>query len=274
MTPNLLEPRTDREPPNAWQAIWKEKGRSYRLWMLSSADRVTAAYGPGQQNWDQLGRLVRYVDVVNVGENLRSQFVAIHEPSGRRGHMPVRSVQRLNVPGSAGPDAVALRIVTRWGDYLVFNGFTRETEIEGVRFKGDFGVLCRTDDGAAWLFAHGAETLKTKGCGFRHEADRWCATAESNDTARIRSDAPRPKPWRAVPPGCQNYVRIDNGKLHTGYPLAATGPGALRVDRFPLETVKRFELPALRYMNIDAPDWLNGDTLTRPASGCGSLRNR
>lgn len=131
-------------PPDAWQAIWEERGMRYRLWMLSPSDRVEASHGPGQQSTNaQVGRRVRYLDVMNEGTDIVSTFVAIHEPGGPRGMMPVRRAQRLAVPERAGSRAVALRIETRRTTFLFCSDFEKTAEIDGIRFRGVVGLFTR-----------------------------------------------------------------------------------------------------------------------------------
>ena len=243
----LQHTRRDSSPSDAWQATWKEKGRSYRLWMLTPSDSVEASNGPGQGTFDQVGRRVRYLDVIRKGRNVESTFVAIHEPSGRGGSMPVKSVERIQVPKSAGPNAVALRIDSRWGVFYVFNEISREMEIGGVRFKGRFGVFCEDGRGSPWHFSLGAGTLTNGDCGFENQPAEWSGRVTRNSNSSITTSKPRPKGWPELPAGCQNYVRIHDGNYQTGYPLEKTRRGGLEIRRFPLVKAHSFKLHALRF---------------------------
>ncbi|MDP6114799.1 MAG: heparinase II/III family protein [Planctomycetota bacterium] len=253
VTPDLYETRADPDPPASWQSIWKQKNRSYRLWMLSQSDAVAASFGPAQQTWEQLGRMVRYVDVINLsrdeGDDIESTFIAIHEPSGRRGRMPIYSVELLNVPASAGKNAIALKINSRWGEYLVFAEFNREAEVEGVRFKGHFGVRCIGD--CSWNLSLSAETFAGEDFGFSNGPSQWKGRATVAGDDRLIPKAIRPSKWPSIPAGCSNLVKVHNGDYHTGYPVRETGRQSIRLDRFPLRKARSFSLLALRYESED-----------------------
>lgn len=167
-------------PPAAWQAVWRENQFSYRLHMMSKAAAAVISHGPGQLTNQQIGRRVRYLDVVNQGcdaQNVLSDavstFVAVHEPSGSDGRLPVLEIGRLDVPPAAGSEAVAVRLRLSWGDYLILNEFEQETAIEGVRFAGRFGVLADLRAGDRRLFAAGASTLAVDGMGFSGAPVPW-----------------------------------------------------------------------------------------------------
>jgi len=244
----LRDIRKAEAPPASWQAIWREKGRSYRLWMLTQASAVEASNGPGQETRRQMGRRVRYLDAIREGSDLTSTFVAVHEPSGPGGVMPIRQVHKLEVPSSAGPDAVAIRIESDWGTYLVFSDFAGEAEIEGVRLKGAFGVLCSPAQKRRWLFAVGAETLERHGFGFADKPARWSGKVERNTESVITAASPRPDDWPPLPDGCQSYVLAHDGSYDTGFPVREIGRRQITVRRFPLPQVKEFELPAMRHI--------------------------
>ena len=55
-----------------------------------------------------------------------------------------------------------------------------QVEIDGVRFAGDFGVLCRPPAGERWLFAVGAETLQQGTFGFSGNSAWWPGEVESS----------------------------------------------------------------------------------------------
>ncbi|MBI3945043.1 MAG: heparinase II/III family protein [Armatimonadetes bacterium] len=240
----LRDARTVERPPAAWNtAIWKQKDRQYRLWVLSPVDRVAAATGPGHGMPGKPGRRTRYLDVVREGQNLASTFVTIHEPSDVGGAARIISAERLPVPEAAGPNAVALRVVSAWGTYLVLNEFSEEAEVDGVRFQGAFGVVCRTPEGGRWVFASEASTLRSGGLGFESAPDAWQGEVLSNSESEMIVGTAPPTGWTAPPPGMIPYVRVrfketpTSGPLQpTGYAVAEAGERSIRVARFPLES--------------------------------------
>jgi len=246
----LQDIRQAKRPPAAWQAVWKEKGRSHRMWMLGQVDAAQMGHGPGQEMMSdpkQVGRRVRYVDAVREGEDLSSAFVVVHEPSGPRGMMPIREAVRLEVPAEAGPEAVALRVESRWGTYLIFSEFSREAGVEGVRFRGKFGVVCRAAKGKRWMLACGARTLKAEGFGFAGAPAVWKGRVVSQTEREIVADTDRPAGWAALPEGVTSYVLAQTAPCLTGFPVKAVGKNRISVDRFPLPEARRFELMAVRY---------------------------
>jgi hypothetical protein len=243
----LRDIRTGEDVPPSWQAIWKEKGRCYRLWMLSQVHSVQVSNGPGQQTWDQIGRRVRYLDAIRTGRDLSSTFVTIHEPSGPRGSMPIGNVVRLGVPRKAGPDALALRIESQWGIYRIFNRFCREAEVDGVRFKGVFGILCEPPEGARWLLTSGASTLTSDTFGFEDTPASWSGEVIAQSADALITRPERPVGWARLPEGITNYVLVKAGKCTTGFPLRSTGRSQITVERFPLPPVSRFSLAAIQY---------------------------
>ncbi len=271
----LRDIRTDRKPSPAWQAVWRQKGRAYRLWMLSACDAVQASNGPGQERWEEQGRRVRYVDALRTGRDLESTFVAVHEPGGAGGAMPIRRVVRLTVPEQAGPDAVAVRIESRWGTYRVFSDFRREAEVDGIRFEGKFGIVCET--GKVWWMACGANTLKSEreqgrkgerekkrfthaptlprshtgrkggdGFGFEGAPAAWSGLISRQTGDTLFAEKPPPAGWSGVPDDLTAYVVLRSGKYLTGYPVKAIDGRRIVVDGFPLPKVRRFELMAVR----------------------------
>jgi hypothetical protein len=245
----LRDVRSNDDPPPDWQAVWSEPDRSYRLRVLTKVDRVEASNGPGQEDRDQMGRRVRYVDAVRAGDGLKSLFVAVHEPSGPSGNGPIRSAGRLEVPREAGPEAVAVKIESDWGTYLVLSHFAARAEVDGVRFAGDFGVLCRTSAGEKWLFAVGAETFQQEAFGFSGASARWSGEVQSNTQTVVRTTTVRPADWPPLPENCGNHVLANDGSYETGFPVVAAEEQTITVRRFPLPKLTRFELPALRYMS-------------------------
>jgi hypothetical protein len=246
----LRDARRVENPPPAWQAIWQERGRRYRLRMLSPVDAVEVSNGPGQETLSQIGRRVRYLDAIRTGEDLASAFVAIHEPVGPGGVMPVRGAERVVVSDRAGPDAVALRIVSRWGTYLIFSDVDGEVEVDGIRFEGAFGVHCRTSEGRRWILAAGARTMAwTEGgraAGFSGAPAGWSGRIRSHTEKAIETDEERPAGWPRLPQGVESYVRIGSGQGWTGFPVRSTGRRRVAVGRFSLQGGDRFDLPAVR----------------------------
>ncbi|MSS73752.1 MAG: hypothetical protein EXS64_20025 [Candidatus Latescibacteria bacterium] len=245
--------RAAEHPPSSWQAIWKEKGHRYRLWMLSQVDSVQASDGPGQEDREQPGRRVRYLDAVRTGRDLSSAFVAVHEPG--TGILPITRAVRLEVPDRAGPDAAALRVESKWGTYLVFSEFRREAEVEGVRFRGKFGILCRTSEGGRWWLTCGATALQSAGFGFENAPASWSGRVVGQTETALTADANRPAGWTSSPQGVTNYVLVKTGAYATvqtgphvtGLPVRSSGRDRILVDRFPLPKVTRFEMLEVRY---------------------------
>lgn len=230
----LQEARSVTHPPPHWQATWREKGAAYRLWLLTPVDRVAESHGPAQERVGaQLGRRARYAHATREGRELASAFVAVHEPRGPAGSFPIRKAERLAVPASAGPAALALRLETNWGDYLVFSEFERETEIAGVLCRGKFGVICDTPAGGNWRLI----------CG---EAE-WAGGIVSNTETTLVTAAPRPAGWPETAEGVTVWARVGAEDDYTGYPVRRTAKNRITVGRFPLQPAARFSLPSVRY---------------------------
>jgi len=244
----LRDVRRSSDPPASWSATWRQKGRRYRLHMLRKSDAVEASHGPGQETLDQIGRRVRYVDTISTGKDLTSRFVAIHEPSGPRNLMPIRRAERVEVPRSAGPDAVALRIDSKWGDYLVLSDFAREAEVVGVQFQGRFGILCRTPQTRQWLLACGSGALTSDGFGFRNAPSAWAGRITKQTEHALTSDTPRPKGWPCVPGGVKPCVLTGSAGRRVGLPVKHAGRTRIEVGGFPLQPSKRFHLPAVQFI--------------------------
>lgn len=238
----------DSPPPN-WQATWLEPKHRYRLWMLTPVDRVEASNGPGQENRNQPGRRVRYLDVVRSGKSIDSTFVAVHEPSGPDGTMPIQTVERLELPATAGPDAVAIRIVSSWGTYLVFSEFATPTQVAGVRFQGAFGVLNQGRDGERWLLAAGAGTFMADGLGFHDISSTWGGRIAAQTETQLTSESIAPHDWPTVPTGVTSYalVRVKDGTM-TGFPVRSTQDKTISFDRFPLPPSDEFKLESVQFL--------------------------
>ena len=245
----LRDVRAAETPPPGWTATWKQTERSYRLSMLSEVDRVEASHGPGQETFRQLGRRVRYIDAVNESQGVTSTFVALHEPSGPDGTFPVARAELLDVPSNAGPGAVAVRINSKWGTYLLLADVENETAVGDVAFEGKFG-LCKSDpDGRQTLVACGAKTLTRGDFGFSRQPARWSGEISQRTDDQFIADFPMPDGFPAVVPEmCQNYVLVDWGEYVTGYAVGETARDRISVLRFPLENPRRFDLPALRVL--------------------------
>jgi len=247
----LRDTREVRNPPDNWQATWREKGRRYRLWMLSPADACQASNGPGQEMWSNpkhVGRRLRYVDAVNQGTDLRSAFVAIHEAGGPRGSMPIRRADRLEVPSSAGANAVALRIESKWGTYVLLSEFAREAEVGGIRFRGKLGLLHTTPEGKRRLLTCGAQRLTDGDFGFADAPACWKGKVAGHSETVLFPDTDCPSGWPALPGAATAYLLAGSGKQYTGFPVKSVGRERITVDRFPLLPAKRFSLLATQYI--------------------------
>ena len=246
----LRDVRNTTDVPPAWQAVWQQNGAAYRLRMLSEVHAVEASNGPGQETGRQAGRRVRYLDAVRSGTDLASVFVAVHEPAGSDGSGCIRHAERVVPPMESGPDAVALRVDCEWGTHWIFLAFDGEGELDGIRFRGDFGVFCRVSGSTYWLMGLGAATLQSGVDGFSGRPGHWRSAVANNTAAVITSAVPRPAAWPVSPKWCRSYVLAHDGKYHTGFPVRSTAPDTLTVERFPLPRLAEFDLPALRYVSV------------------------
>ncbi len=244
----LRDENVVHDPPDCWQAIWSERERSYRLWMMAPADRIVASNGPGQETWqDDVGRRVRYIDVIRNGNKLRSTFVALHEPSDPGGRFVVNQAERLPVTAEAGESAVAVRIQSEWGDYLVLSDFEREAEVHGVRFAGKLAVFCRDSDGSRWLVSSGAPCFQSEGFGYRDMVPTWRAEIVAQDDWSVTATSPLPGNWQAAPDGVSAYAVVELEDRTTGFPVAAIDGATVRFERFPLPSrVNTFSIPLVR----------------------------
>lgn len=171
--------------------------------------------------------------------------------------MPVKSARRLEVPASAGPEAVALEINTVWGSYIVLSEFAHEATVEGVTFQGKLGIFGKDAKGKPWYLASGASTLQSGKKGFTGKPAEWTGTWTAKTADKLTVSG-RPAGWTNPPKGCKSYVILnvtqnqphpDLGKFDTGYPVAKTTRNSIRTERFPIppETGTAFKLAALRY---------------------------
>jgi hypothetical protein len=247
----LRDVREVRNPPPSWQAVWHERGCRHRMWMLSRVGACQASNGPGQEMWTdvrQVGRRVRYLDAVNTGKNLKSTFVAIHEPCVGRGSMPIRKAERLEVPRSAGANAVAVRIESEWGVYVILSEFARTAVVAGVRFQGKFGIFHTTPAGKRRLLACGAQTLMSGGIGFQDAPALWTGAVERQTEKALCAATERPRAWPPFPEGVTSYLLTGSGEQYTGFPVKATRQKSIAVARFPLQPARRFLLLATQYV--------------------------
>ncbi|MEW6750486.1 MAG: heparinase II/III family protein [Candidatus Latescibacterota bacterium] len=254
----LLGVRQAPAPP-AWRATFSERGHRYRLWMLSPVDIAATTHGPGQEAMGdeaQVGRRVRYVQAIRQGRDLRSAFVAVHEPAGPDDSLPIRQATRLAVPPRAGLNAVAVRLETEWGTYLVLSEFQREAVVDGMRFHGKLGLVCRTPEGRQWLFTCGAGTCieaerpaaasGREVFGFADRPARWRGAVARQTGAELVAATPRPAGWTPAPEGVVPYVLLRTARCWTGVPVGTVGRRRIRGQRFPLPAASRFELLAVR----------------------------
>jgi len=246
----LRDARQMKNPPMPWRAVWRQGADSYRLWMLSPVDIAQASNGPGQQSHQRPGRRVRYVDAIRQGAaGLASAFVAVHEPGGAKGAPIIRKIDRLAIPASAGPAAIALRIESAWGAYLVMSEFEKEALVGDVRFQGAFGVICDPPDGRAWLLGAGATTLARGDFGFSGKTARWQGKARRESEQVLRVEPGRPADWPKPADGCYPYTLVKTARgLRTGFAITGAGAHTIRVARFPLPEAEEFAAPAMRFM--------------------------
>lgn len=232
--------------PESWQAIWADSSRHYRLWMCAPVDRVEASNGPGQTTRENAGRRLRYVDAVREGDPAQSTFVVVHEPGPADGDMPIQDVRRIETPAEAGPNAVALRIASAWGDYIVFNEFDHAAEVEGIRFEGRFALLVKAPGGECRALSLGASSLLWEGPGFEKGPAAWAGGAGEASPDGFTAATPMPEGWPPTPPGCSNYALVDVGELRTGFAVSRVEGGRVSVARFPVPEASAFALYALR----------------------------
>jgi len=229
----LKDERTFRPELEYWQAIWRDNEDAYRMHVLSPVDAVHAAHGPGQETLRQAGRRLRYLDLERSGSSLSSTFVTLHERGGSDGGFAVRSINRFTVPDKAGADAVALRIESDWGTYLIFNDFAVPVTIDSVRFQGTVGIFKTYHDGSY-------EKLV---CGEKH----WSGEIKSMKDSSFETDTRRPAGWPRIVPDVKVWVRLGDGKQFTGYPVTKTGHYHAAVERFLLQPAATFHLPSVVY---------------------------
>ncbi len=228
----LRDARSAKPPATPWRAIWRESGDAFRVHVLAPVQLVQAAHGPGQETTAQVGRRLRYLDLVNTGSDLASTFIVVHEPMGAQGRWPVRSAVRLDLPADAGPDAVALRIETEWGTYRIFNDIDHSIAIDSISFRGTLGVFLHQPDG----------NRRALRCGEQH----WEGPVAGLTASAFEPGTPRPRPWPRLPADVTAWVRLGDGRHFTGYPVRSATPRRIAIDRFPLQPATHFHLPSIR----------------------------
>jgi hypothetical protein len=242
----LRDSRRVDEPPGPWRVTWKQPDACFRVWVLSPADRAEASNGPGQQTLNQPGRRVRYLDIIREGEDLDSTFIAIHEPGGSDGPTLINRAERLRVPADAGTDAVALRIDSAWGTYVVFSDFDHAAEVAGIRFAGAFGILNQTPDGPRWMLASEASTFVADDFGFTNATPAWSGNILSQSEAELTTRTPRPADWETLPDNVRSYVLVGTEQESAGLPVSGSNHKSIQVERFPLPAAERFHWPNVR----------------------------
>jgi hypothetical protein len=179
---------------------------------------------------------------------VESVFVAVHEPSGPDGDMVVTRAERLPVPAAAGPDAVAVRIESAWGSYLVFSGFERVAEVAGVRFGGAFGILHEATGGRRWMLTSEADTFLAGDFGFEGATSVWSGDVVAQTDRELTANAPRPADWQTPPDNVTPYVVVDTEAGRTGFAARALDDRRIAVQRFPLPRATRFRFASVRFL--------------------------
>ncbi len=235
------------KPPATWQAVWKQKGGQYRMWMVSPTDRVEASNGPGQETFAQAGRRVRYVDAIREGPELSSTFVVLHEPGGHEGSAStIQRAELLPVPAEAGPDAIAVQIETRWGRYVLLNRFSQPVRVADCLFQGELALVRVDRAGKTRVAAQGVATFERGGLRITDAAPVWSGKVVGHDDNSLRSDTPRPDSWAAWPENVQAFAIVQTEEGQTGWSVSGTDEHNVRVDRFPLPECNEFRLENLR----------------------------
>jgi len=229
------------EPATAdWQAVWREPDRAYRLWMFTDCERVEASNGPGQRSLEESGRRVRYVDAVREGEGLRSTYVAVHEPSDPEGDFVITNVERLDA-AEAGPNAIALRIDSAWGEYLVLSRFDEKSTAGGTTFQGDFALIHRSAQKEPRHLLVGARVF-----GEKKMAPSWSGEVQkANDyTLSTQESISVAVPDAA---GVKTYARVRTSAGWTGFPVDTIDNDVVQVERFPIPNADRAEVLSVVY---------------------------
>jgi hypothetical protein len=187
---------------------------------------------------------VRYVDAVREGETIESTFVAVHESGPSQETLPIESADLIAVP-EAGPRAVALRIITAFGDYLVLNDFDQPAEVDGVRFQGVFGMAQRQEPALASWMTVGASTFSSGDTHIDDPHPVLSAGIKEHDTTHIVPNSDRPLPH--IDSNTEAYVRAKINGAWTGFPIASRDETSITTKDYPLPTIEQIELLAVRY---------------------------
>lgn len=239
----IRDVRSDTHPPRAWSAIWSDREGAYRLHMRADTDRVEAGHGPGQETWEEPGRRVRYVDAIREGTDIASTFTAVHESGSEIASLPVSAVELIDLPDSAGPDACAIRIESKWGTYTVFSDCDAEVRVDGIRFCGAFG-LC----GDAWQLASGASVFTDSKSFDLGVSEAVCQSSARRETAsRIAVESSIPATWPSTPDGVTAHAAVDTGEMVTGLPIASIDGTGIDIAHFPVPNVARVRIEAVAY---------------------------
>lgn len=229
-----------------WQATWRDNASAYRLWMLTQCNAIEASNGPGQRTLTESGRRVRYVDANRTGDSGESTFVAIHEPGSGNGTLPITMVQRLDV-SAAGHRAVAVRVETSFGAYLLLHDFDSAVQIEGVTFQGDFTVVEKIDGTVRQYVAVGASKCLFGNGGFEGAVAGIAREVKESDVCRLVPLTTQQAEWPIIDSPAQAFVRVKTDDGWTGFPVDKISSDGIHVRDYPLPAVQRFELPSVRY---------------------------
>ena len=230
-------------PDGPWAATWTDTEGGYRLWMLSPCDRVEASNGPGQRSLDETGRRVRYVDTIREGENLDTTFIAIHEPATSADTFIVQSAESIPVTDS-GPHAIAIRLATTFGDYLIFNDFDNPAEIDNCRFQGTFAVLKHDGDTLGpWMTVGAAQLIRNETMVDDSQPTITATVTNQTPTQLTLDISGLPE----IDPKTQAYLRANVDGTWTGFPIATTQDNTVEVKDYPLPPMTEIKLLTVRY---------------------------
>jgi hypothetical protein len=237
------------EPAQPWQATWHDAAGAYRLWMLTSCGRVEASNGPGQRSLEEPGRRVRYVDAVRKGIDLASTFVAVHEPISAGGEGAIMSADQIEVP-EGGPDAIAVRVSSSFGDWLLLNNFDSPAEVDGARFQGAFALLQREDTELKAYMTVAARLLEIGQVRIDDPLPLFNASIAKVQNQQLTATE-TPATWPACDAGATTWLRLKTPEGWTGYPVASVEGNTIVVKDYPLTEANTFELPSVRYEALE-----------------------
>ncbi len=218
------------------------------LHVLSPVDCAQTAHGPGQQTLSQVGRRVRYINLINKGQNRHSTFVTLHEPSLPDTTWAITSIHRLTTPPAAGPDAIANEITTIWGNYLLLNDFTSPAEIRGTTFHGTFALLFTDLSGKLTILTCAATTCQTNTIGFTAAPHTWQGTITSHTPNTIHTSTPRPHNWPQTPSTVTTYALIGHNHELSGYPIQTLHPNHFTTTDYPIPPSTHFSIPTIQLL--------------------------